>query len=55
MIATKHLGLRLPKELHQRLEDIARAENNKVSAVCRRLLTLAVSSERPRSIARSRQ
>jgi len=35
----------MPPALHEQLEAIARAENNHVSSVARRLLTLAIKRE----------
>jgi predicted DNA-binding protein len=40
----KQIGIRIPPELSDRLEAIARRENNGISAVCRRLLTTALEA-----------
>lgn len=41
----RQVAARLPDELIEQLEAIARAENNSLSAVTRRLLTVAVKHE----------
>src|SRR5688572_11285187 len=41
--ANKQLGIRVPVELSDRLESIARREHNGISAVCRRLLASALA------------
>jgi hypothetical protein len=38
---TTHLGIRVPAALGERLRALARRENNRTSAVTRRLLTAA--------------
>lgn len=42
---TKHIGVKVPMRLVERIQEIARRENNGISAVCRRLLTVAVERE----------
>lgn len=42
--AAKHIGLRVPIQISDRLEAIARREHNGVSAVVRRLLTAALAA-----------
>lgn len=42
---TKHFGLRIPLQLSERLEEIARREGNHLSSVARRLLTSALDQE----------
>ena len=44
-VVTKHIGVRVPVELGERLEALARRENNHVSAVTRRLLSAALDRE----------
>jgi hypothetical protein len=39
------VGMRLPVNLIERLRKIAASENNGVSAVCRRLLSVALETE----------
>ena len=45
MEASKQLGLRVPASISKRLAAIARKENNRMSAVMRRLLTAALDRE----------
>ena len=40
----KQIGIRLPADLGERLESIARAEHNGVSSVVRRLLVAALAA-----------
>jgi predicted transcriptional regulator len=41
----RQLGIRLPPDMIARLESIARAEHNGISAVVRRLLTVALEAK----------
>ncbi len=43
--STKQIGVKVPIELSDRLQNIARRERNGVSAVCRRLLSDAIQRE----------
>ncbi len=43
------VGVRLPKEVVNELRDLARAENNGLSSVCRRLLAQGLELERLRT------
>lgn len=43
-LSPKQLGVRLPADMTARLQSIARAEHNGVSAVVRRLLTVALAT-----------
>ncbi len=43
--SSKQIGVRVPMELSDRLVEVARRENNHVSAVTRRLLTAALDRE----------
>jgi hypothetical protein len=43
---SKQLGIRVPYRIAEELERLARAENNGVSAICRRLLTSALDERR---------
>jgi predicted HicB family RNase H-like nuclease len=47
---TKYVGVRVPLRLAARLEAMARAENNGLSSVVRRLLTTAVNNETARQV-----
>jgi hypothetical protein len=42
--STKQLGIRVPTQMSDRLEAIARREHNGVSAVCRRLLAQSLAA-----------
>jgi hypothetical protein len=42
--STKQLGIRVPTQMSDRLEAIAKREHNGVSAVCRRLLAESLAS-----------
>lgn len=44
-VASRNIAIRVPKALGERLEALARRENNRVSAVTRRLLTAALDRE----------
>lgn len=41
----KHVGVKMPADLNKKIEAIATAENNGVSAVIRRILTAGVERE----------
>ena len=40
----RHIGIRVPPELNDQLQAIARREHNGISAVCRRLLAAALAA-----------
>lgn len=43
-LAEKYIGIRVPAHLNDQLNAIAKRESNGKSAVCRRLLTLALAT-----------
>ena len=48
MDAVKYIGIRVPVALGDRIAALARKEHNQISAVARRLLTVALNIEEAR-------